>query len=86
MSHRFNWERANLHKKAKRSLSDEREFMERDRAAKWLERRERRQQTRSAKAPQSRGAPSAARSGNDQTCGCPGASIDEKDDTVRCDE
>jgi hypothetical protein len=63
MSRRFNWERANLHKKAKRSLSDEREFMERDRAAKWLEHREQRRQPRSAKAPQSRVAPSVARSG-----------------------
>jgi hypothetical protein len=57
MSRRFNWERANLNKKVKLSLSDEREFMERDRAARWLAHQGQRQQTRS-KAPRSRVAPS----------------------------
>jgi hypothetical protein len=59
----MNWERTNLDKKAKQSLSDEREFMERDRAAGWLEHQEQRRQVRStkAKAAQSRVAPSIAR-------------------------
>jgi hypothetical protein len=47
MSRRLNWERANLNKKAKLSLSDEREFMERDRAARWLEHQEQRRQGKS---------------------------------------
>jgi hypothetical protein len=63
MSRRLNWERANLNKKAKLSLSDEREFMERDRAARWLEHQEQRRQPRSTKQPQSRVAPSIARRG-----------------------
>jgi len=46
MSSRLNWERANLNKKAKLSLSDEREFIERDRAARWLEHQEQRRQVR----------------------------------------
>jgi hypothetical protein len=50
MSSRLNWERANLNKKAKLSLSDEREFIERDRAARWLEHQEQRRQVRLAKA------------------------------------
>jgi hypothetical protein len=58
MSRRFNWERANLHKKAKQSLSDEREFMERDRAARWLEHQEQRQQPTLRNAAQSQVAPS----------------------------
>jgi hypothetical protein len=49
MSRRLNWERANLNKKPKQSLSDEREFMERDRAARWLEHQE---QTRQLINPQ----------------------------------
>jgi len=61
MSRRLNWERTNLDKKAKQSLSDEREFMERDRAARWLEHQEQRRQARLTKAPQSRVAPSIAR-------------------------
>jgi len=60
MSRRLNWERANLNKKAKQSLSDEREFMERDRAARWLEHQEQRPQARLTKAAQSRIAPSIA--------------------------
>jgi hypothetical protein len=50
---RLNWERTNLDKKAKQSLSDEREFMERDRAARWLEQR----QARLTKAAQPRPKP-----------------------------
>jgi hypothetical protein len=60
MSRRLNWERAKP-TKATQSLSDEREFMERDRAARWLEHQEQRQQTRSTNAKQSRVAPSVAR-------------------------
>jgi hypothetical protein len=52
VSRRLNWERANLNKKAKLSLSDEREFMERDRAARWLEHQEQRRQAKLMKAPQ----------------------------------
>ena len=59
MSRPLNWERANLNKKAKQSLSDEREFMERDLAAKWLEHHEPRRQ---ARLTQSRVAPSIAKS------------------------
>jgi hypothetical protein len=62
MSRRLNWERANLNKKAKLSLSDEREFMERDRAARWLEHQKPRRQARLTKAAQSRVAPSIVRS------------------------
>src|SRR5262249_22543696 len=61
MSRRMNWERTNLDKKAKQSLSDEREFMERDRAARWLEHQEQRRQARLMRARQSRVAPSIAR-------------------------
>jgi|SRR6516165_7070447 hypothetical protein len=61
MSRRLNWERANLNKKAKQSLSDEREFMERDRAARWLEHQEQRRQVTLTKAAQSRVPPSIAR-------------------------
>ena len=39
MSRRLNWERVNR-KKATQSLSDEQEFMERDPAARWLERQQ----------------------------------------------
>jgi len=66
---RLNWERANLNKKAKLSLSDEREFMERDRAARWLEH----QEQGGTNAAQSRVAPSVARVGdNNQTRRCRG--------------
>jgi hypothetical protein len=58
MSRRLNWDRANLNKKAKQSFSDEREFMERDRAAGWLEQQEQRRQARLTKAAQSPVAPS----------------------------
>jgi hypothetical protein len=61
MSRRMNWERTNLDKKAKQSLPDEREFMERDRAARWLEHQEQRRQPRLTKAAQSRVAPSITR-------------------------
>jgi hypothetical protein len=64
MSRRLNWERTSLDKKAKRSLSDEREFMERDRAARWLERQQsliERKQSRLKKAPQTRVARSIGR-------------------------
>jgi hypothetical protein len=52
MSRRLNWERVNLTKKTKLSLSDEREFMNRDRAARWLEHREQRPQAKLTKAVQ----------------------------------
>jgi len=69
MGRRLNWERANLNRKPKQSLADEREFMERDHAARWLERRQdrltkaaqSRGRRRSRKAAQSRVAPSIAR-------------------------
>jgi len=53
-------------RKPKLSLSDEREFMERDRAARWLAHQEQRRQARLrqarlTKAAQSRAAPSIAR-------------------------
>jgi hypothetical protein len=60
MSRRLNWERANLNKKAKQSLSDEREFMERDRAARWLEHQQQKRHPR-LKAAQLRLAPPIAR-------------------------
>jgi hypothetical protein len=70
MSSRLNWEKAKR-KKATRSLSDEREFMERDRAARWLEHQEQRQRTRSTKAPQPRPKPSIVGDKN-RTRHCPG--------------
>ena len=42
---RLNWEKNNLARKPTRSLKDEREFHERDLAARWLERREKWEQT-----------------------------------------
>ena len=45
MATRLNWERNNLAGKPTRSLKDEREFHERDLAARWLERREKWEQT-----------------------------------------
>ena len=40
MATRLNWEKNNFAGKPTRSLKDEREFHERDLAARWLERRE----------------------------------------------
>jgi hypothetical protein len=40
MARRMNWERAFLDRKRKQSVGDEREFMDKDLAAKWLERQE----------------------------------------------
>jgi len=68
MSRRLNWERANLNKKVKLSLSDEREFMERDRAARWLEHQEQRRQAKLMKARQT---PSIV-DDKDRTRHCPG--------------
>ena len=45
MTTRLNWEKNNLARKPTRSLKDEREFHERDLAARWLERREKWEQT-----------------------------------------
>ena len=56
MGRRLNWERAKP-KKPTQPLSDEREFMERDRAARWLERQEQRRQASLTKAPQPRPKP-----------------------------
>jgi hypothetical protein len=56
LSRRLNWERAKR-KKATQSLSDEREFMERDRAARWLEHQEQTRQARLTKAAQPRPKP-----------------------------
>ena len=42
---RLNWEKNNLARKPTCSLKDEREFRERDLAARWLERREKWEQT-----------------------------------------
>jgi hypothetical protein len=42
MGRRMNWRRARLSSMPKQSVSDEREFTERDHAALWLERREER--------------------------------------------
>ena len=45
MGTRLNWDKNNLAGKPTRSLKDEREFHERDLAARWLERREKWEQT-----------------------------------------
>ena len=45
MATRLNWEKNNLARKPTRSLKDEREFHEHDLAARWLERREKWEQT-----------------------------------------
>ena len=45
MATRLNWEKNNLAGKPTRSLKDEREFHERDLAARWLERREKWEKT-----------------------------------------
>jgi hypothetical protein len=43
MARRIDWQRASLVKKRRYSISDEKEFMESDAAARWLERQEKRQ-------------------------------------------
>ena len=45
MATRLNWEKNNLARKPTRRLKDEQEFHERDLAARWLERREKWEQT-----------------------------------------
>ena len=57
---RLNWEKNNLARKPTRSLKDEREFRERDLAARWLERREKWEQT-GAKSKQDKRAAKAKR-------------------------
>ena len=60
MATRLNWEKNNLAGKPTRSLKDERDFHERDLAARWLERRETWEQT-AAKTKQEKPAARAKR-------------------------
>ncbi len=46
MAQRLNWAKANFAKKPKLSISDEQEFFDRDHAARWLERAEKREARR----------------------------------------
>jgi hypothetical protein len=41
MARRLNWEKIQLERKPRRSLTEDREFMNKDVASAWLERRER---------------------------------------------
>jgi hypothetical protein len=49
MARRLNWKRAVVDRKPKLSLRDEQEFMERDLAAKWLQRQQQHIKTRQAR-------------------------------------
>jgi hypothetical protein len=49
MARRLNWKRAVVDSKPKLSLRDEQEFMERDVAAKWLQRQQQHIKTRQAR-------------------------------------